>query len=199
MAERCSRFAERRDEALELLAKKGFMQVGMRELAACLGLSAGTLYHYYSSKQEMLFEVIEELYEQRLRIVAHVGDLPQTRQDRLNALIIAHLKLRADMPWHSCLGERDICCLTAEQQYRVKTLREQYERALHTLLGAASKASEPASLTIALLIANLLNSTPAWLADSTLEQQTRNELLHAFLMTAVGKLLTYRTSADGAV
>ncbi|WP_338509167.1 helix-turn-helix domain-containing protein [Pseudomonas poae] len=38
------------------------MQVGMRELAACLGLSAGTLYHYYSSKQEMLFEVIEELY-----------------------------------------------------------------------------------------------------------------------------------------
>ncbi|WP_244265385.1 TetR/AcrR family transcriptional regulator [Pseudomonas fluorescens] len=182
---------------MELFAKKGFMQVGMRELAACLGLSAGTLYHYYSSKQEMLFEVIEELYEQRLRLVAQVGDRPKKRQDRLNALIIAHLKLHDDMPWHSRLAERDICCLTVEQQCRIKTLRERYERSLHTVLGATSEASESAYLTIAALVASLLNSTPAWLIDSTLEKQTREELLQTLLTTAVGKLLTYCNSDDG--
>lgn len=197
MVERCSRFAERREKAVELFAKKGFMQVGMRELAACLGLSAGTPYHYYSSKQEMLFEVIEELYEQRLRLVAQVGDRPKKRQDRLNALIIAHLKLHDDMPWHSRLAERDICCLTVEQQCRIKTLRERYERSLHTVLGATSEASESAYLTIAALVASLLNSTPAWLIDSTLEKQTREELLQTLLTTAVGKLLTYCNSDDG--
>ncbi|NMZ51896.1 TetR/AcrR family transcriptional regulator [Pseudomonas poae] len=197
MVERCSRFAERRDKAVELFAKKGFMQVGMRELAACLGLSAGTLYHYYSSKQEMLFEVIEELYEQRLRLVAQVGDRPKNRHDRINALIIAHLKLHDDMPWHSCLAERDISCLTVEQQCKIKKLRERYEQSLNTVLGATSEASESAYLTIAVLVANLLNSAPAWLIDSTLEKQTRKELLQALLTTAVGKLLTYCASADG--
>ncbi|BCQ60963.1 hypothetical protein PBOI14_27130 [Pseudomonas sp. Boi14] len=39
MAERCSRFAESRDKALELFASKGFGQVGMRELASHLGLT----------------------------------------------------------------------------------------------------------------------------------------------------------------
>jgi hypothetical protein len=39
MPERCSRFAEYRDKVLELFASKGFGQVGMRELATCLGLS----------------------------------------------------------------------------------------------------------------------------------------------------------------
>ena len=46
MPERCSRFAEYRDKVLELFASKGFGQVGMRELATCLGLAPGSLYHH---------------------------------------------------------------------------------------------------------------------------------------------------------
>ncbi|MNM13398.1 HTH-type transcriptional repressor KstR2 [compost metagenome] len=66
MPERCSRFAEYRDKVLELFASKGFGQVGMRELATCLGLSPGSLYHHYPSKQHLLLDLIEEFYEELL-------------------------------------------------------------------------------------------------------------------------------------
>nr|BFE97996.1 hypothetical protein GCM10020185_85320 [Pseudomonas brassicacearum subsp. brassicacearum] len=62
MAERCSRFAESRDKALELFANKGFGQVGMRELASHLGLTPGSLYHHYPSKQHLLADLIEEFF-----------------------------------------------------------------------------------------------------------------------------------------
>ena len=36
----------------------------MRELAAHVGLTAGSLYHHFPSKQDLLFDLIEELYEE---------------------------------------------------------------------------------------------------------------------------------------
>ena len=58
MPERCERFAEYRDKVLELFASKGFGQVGMRELATCLGLAPGSLYHHYPRKQHLLLDLI---------------------------------------------------------------------------------------------------------------------------------------------
>ena len=43
-AMRCANFEERRDQAMALFAEKGFGQVSMRELAAHVGLTAGSLY-----------------------------------------------------------------------------------------------------------------------------------------------------------
>ncbi len=47
VSERRSHFGQYRPQVLELLASKGFSQVGMRELASSLGLSPGALYHHY--------------------------------------------------------------------------------------------------------------------------------------------------------
>ncbi|RMH81683.1 TetR/AcrR family transcriptional regulator, partial [Pseudomonas sp. AOB-7] len=50
-----------RGKALALFAERGFAQVGMRELALHLGMAAGSLYHHFESKEQLLFELIEEL------------------------------------------------------------------------------------------------------------------------------------------
>lgn len=63
-AMRCANFEERRDRAMALFAEKGFGQVSMRELAAHVGLTAGSLYHHFPSKQDLLYDLIEELYEE---------------------------------------------------------------------------------------------------------------------------------------
>ncbi|SUD70117.1 TetR family transcriptional regulator [Pseudomonas putida] len=63
-AMRCANFEERRDRAMALFAEKGFGQVSMRELAAHLGMTAGSLYHHFPSKQDLLYDLIEELYEE---------------------------------------------------------------------------------------------------------------------------------------
>jgi AcrR family transcriptional regulator len=189
MPERCSRFAEYRDIVLELFASKGFGQVGMRELATCLGLSPGSLYHHYPSKQHLLLDLIEEFYEELLLTLGRIDQKGSAKRDKLPNLIRAHLNLHREMPWHFRLAERDSGCLNAEQQARVRQLREQYERTLLKMLGAPSRLGEQGLIAAGHAIANLLNSAPGWLANHPLEEAQRDELLESLVIGAVERLL----------
>ena len=46
------------DSAAVLFARRGYHAVGIRELADSVGLSTSTLYHYYATKQDILYAVI---------------------------------------------------------------------------------------------------------------------------------------------
>ena len=196
MPERCSRFAEYRDKVLELFASKGFGQVGMRELATCLGLSPGSLYHHYPSKQHLLLDLIEEFYEELLATLGRIKQKAPGKRDRLNSLIRAHLNLHRDMPWHFRLVERDSDCLNDEQQARVRHLREQYERQLMVILGARSRFSESGLLAAGHAIAALLNSAPSWLASHALEEGEHTELLENMVGGAIERLLAPKRPSE---
>ena len=199
MPERCSRFAEYRDKVLELFASKGFGQVGMRELATCLGLSPGSLYHHYPSKQHLLLDLIEEFYEELLCALERTGDKVSVKRDRLDNLIHAHLKLHQEMPWHFRLVERDSGCLDEPQQGRVRQLREQYERRLLLKLGVKSGLDEPAQRAVGHAIANLLNSAPGWLAQGSLDERVRDELLGNMMSGAIEQLVRPKGASIGGL
>lgn len=195
MPERCERFAEYRDKVLELFASKGFGQVGMRELATCLGLAPGSLYHHYPSKQHLLADLIEEFYEE---LLATLGRLDKkAKRGMLPSLIQAHLNLHREMPWHFRLAERDSGCLNEDQQQRVRHLREQYEHRLLQMLGPKSRLSEQGQWAAGHAIGNLLNSAPGWLALHPLGDAERDELLENLVSGAVERLL--RPSVPRAV
>ncbi|PMZ38996.1 TetR family transcriptional regulator, partial [Pseudomonas sp. GW247-3R2A] len=80
-------------------------------------------------------------------------------------------------------------CLNAEQQARVRQLREQYERTLLKMLGAPSRLGEQGLIAAGHAIANLLNSAPGWLAHHPLEEAQRDELLESLVIGAVERLL----------
>lgn len=52
--------------ALQLMIENGFAAMSMRSLAKRVGLHAGSLYHHFSSKQDVLEEVLDALLQQRL-------------------------------------------------------------------------------------------------------------------------------------
>ncbi|WP_092142188.1 MULTISPECIES: TetR/AcrR family transcriptional regulator [unclassified Pseudomonas] len=196
MAERCSRFAESRDKALELFASKGFGQVGMRELASHLGLTPGSLYHHYPSKQHLLADLIEEFFEELLATLGRIEQQPRDKRGNLQRLIRAHLKLHREMPWHFRLVERDSGCLNLEQQRRVQHLREQYERRLLLMLGTPRRLPSRAIAAAGHAIATLLNSAPSWLAHQPLEQHEHDELLENLLAGAIERLLASKVAAE---
>ncbi|WP_420235513.1 TetR/AcrR family transcriptional regulator [Pseudomonas sp. ABY48] len=196
MAERCSRFAESRDKVLELFASKGFGQVGMRELASHLGLTPGSLYHHYPSKQHLLADLIEEFFEELLATLGRIELQPRDKRGNLQRLIRAHLKLHREMPWHFRLVERDRGCLNVEQQQRVQHLREQYERRLLLILGPVRRLPSQAIAAAGHAIATLLNSAPSWLAHHPLEQHEHDELLENLLAGAIERVLSSKIAAE---
>jgi AcrR family transcriptional regulator len=51
------------EESFELFAELGYSNISMRQLAQRMGVSTGTLYHYFSSKEAMFLQLVEELIQ----------------------------------------------------------------------------------------------------------------------------------------
>jgi AcrR family transcriptional regulator len=187
--ERCSRINGHREKMLELFAEKGFGQVGMRELASHVGLSVGSLYHHYPSKQHLLLDVIEEFYEELMAVLDCIEQQAPARQGLLPAIIQAHLKLHLEMPCHFRLVERDIGCLNGEQREQVRPLREHYERSLFALLRPSAACLGPRAVADAAIIAHLLTSAPGWLTQQSLEPRERDALLQCLVSGGIDRVL----------
>ncbi|MFJ4398306.1 TetR/AcrR family transcriptional regulator [Pseudomonas sp. NPDC089396] len=169
-AMRCTSFEERRDRAMALFAEKGFGQVSMRELAAHVGLTAGSLYHHFPSKQDLLFDLIEELYEE-LQATLEQGRRAMARGgSALSCLIAAHWQLHAERPLQFRLAERDFCCLSETQQERLAALRKRYETGLLRLIAPQAKLPGDALAATAQVVATLLNQLPGMLKALPQEQ-----------------------------
>ncbi len=169
-AMRCANFEERRDRAMALFAEKGFGQVSMRELAAHVGLTAGSLYHHFPSKQDLLFDLIEELYEE-LQATLEQGRRAMARGGSAMAcLIAAHWQLHAERPMQFRLAERDLCCLSEAQQARLGLLRKRYEAGLLRLIAPRATLQGEVLVATAHVVATLLNQLPGMLKGLPEEQ-----------------------------
>ncbi|NIF27051.1 TetR/AcrR family transcriptional regulator [Pantoea sp. Tr-811] len=169
-AMRCANFEERRDRAMALFAEKGFGQVSMRELAAHVGLTAGSLYHHFPSKQDLLYDLIEELYEE-LQATLEQGRRAMARgASAMGCLIAAHWQLHAERPLQFRLAERDLCCLSEAQQARLAVLRKGYEAGLLRLIAPRSMLQKEEWVATAHVLATLLNQLPGMLKGLPEEQ-----------------------------
>ncbi len=176
--ERCERFASNRDKAVELFARKGFAQVGMRELADYLGMSPGSLYHHYPSKRHLLLDIIEEFYEE---LLAALAPLRIRVEGSTGEVIHVHARLHQRMPRHFCIALRDSGCLATEQQHSVQQLHTQYEARLMGLLGRRCDGGGP--------VAPLLNIVHAWFSGQRLEDDATARLMEAALAAALERVL----------
>ncbi|MBF8747348.1 TetR/AcrR family transcriptional regulator [Pseudomonas monteilii] len=189
-ASRCANFEERRDRALALFAEKGFGQVSMRELAAHVGLTAGSLYHHFPSKQELLFDLIEELYEE-LQASLELGRRAMARGgSALSCLIAAHWQLHAERPLQFRLAERDFCCLSQAQQACLTLQRKHYEAGLLCLLAPRATLDAAALETTAQVLATLLNQLPGML--HALPQKQALDLMESLLTVSIERTLPSR-------
>ena len=77
--------------ACSVIARRGFHQASIREIARAAGLSLAGLYHYVGAKDELLFLVLGRSLDRLLQILD--GNLAEagTPESRLRALIQTHL------------------------------------------------------------------------------------------------------------
>jgi AcrR family transcriptional regulator len=169
-----------------LFAEKGFAAVGMRELAAQMGVTPGALYHHYPSKQHLLFDFVEEFYDELLTALEHMN---VAAVDRVGEIISAHLDLYPRLHWHFRIATRDGGSLPPELQDEVLDLKERYHHKLASLLDFQRFECADEMLAVNNAIAALLNSTPTWAPSSTLEEHAQRALLENLLRGAIERLL----------
>ncbi|WP_153787988.1 TetR/AcrR family transcriptional regulator [Pseudomonas sp. EMN2] len=188
-AMRCANFEERRDRAMALFAEKGFGQVSMRELAAHVGLTAGSLYHHFPSKQDLLYDLIEELYEELQATLDQGRRALAKGKPVLACLIEAHWQLHGERPLQFRLAERDFCCLSEAQQARLLLLRERYEAGLLRLIAPQARLDGAALAATGHVLATLLNQLPGWLRERDLGEAQGLALMESLVLGGIERTL----------
>lgn len=130
-------------KAASLIAEKGFTAMSMRDLQASLGVSLAGLYHYFSSKDDLLFQLqhrtFTALYQQQQRIAAEPG----SPEERFRRLLAGHLQFYAEhtAELKSCTFELE--SLRGEPFRIVEEIRRDYYRLMTSAIAAV--AGSPAA------------------------------------------------------
>ena len=133
-------------KAASLIAEKGFAAMSMRDLQASLGVSLAGLYHYFSSKDDLLFQLqfrtFSALYEQQQKIAAEPG----TPDERFLRLLTGHLQFysRHSAELKSCTFELE--SLKGKPYRVVEEIRRRYYRLMTTAI--AEVAEGPGSAAV---------------------------------------------------
>jgi AcrR family transcriptional regulator len=124
--------------AAEVFREKGFHKAGMREIADGLGVAPGALYYYFASKEELLYACqdisLTRLIESARRILRQ--DAPA--DERLRALIAAHLDLTLDELGGSA-AHVEFHALPPERLAEIVKKRDTYERLIRRVIRGGIK------------------------------------------------------------
>ncbi|MEM8604047.1 MAG: TetR/AcrR family transcriptional regulator, partial [Cyanobacteria bacterium P01_H01_bin.121] len=72
---------------LQIFAERGYGSATMRQIAKGLGVSTGTLYHYFPSKESIFMQLIQELCEQDISTFLAQAPQSGTLAERLQAAL----------------------------------------------------------------------------------------------------------------
>ncbi len=73
-------------KCFDLFASKGYASITMREIAQKLGVSTGTLYHYFPNKEAMFVQLVEERYRQTIASIAPDIEKAQTLAEKIDVV-----------------------------------------------------------------------------------------------------------------
>ncbi|MHC1560600.1 TetR/AcrR family transcriptional regulator [Actinomycetospora sp. C-140] len=165
---------ERRTEivaaAAGIFADQGYAAVGMRDIADAIGIRGASLYHHFSSKEEILYAicltVTQEPCDQNLPLL----DAPGTPSERLAALIRAHIRHLLHRRVEYMVGLHERPALTPTHRAEIDDYLHHYNRRVRDVLAAGIRSGEFRALDpgiAALGILDMLNGVSGWIRGTS--------------------------------
>jgi AcrR family transcriptional regulator len=122
------------EAATALFSEKGYHGTSMREVAAAVGIRAGSLYNHFPGKEDLLFRiahgVMGELLEGGRAAIAGHDDAA----GRLRALVRWHVVYHAEKRFQARVADEQLHALGAERRARAIAVRDEYTRLFKDIL-----------------------------------------------------------------
>jgi TetR/AcrR family transcriptional regulator, cholesterol catabolism regulator len=83
--------------AISLFKEKGFHRTTTREIAKLAGFSIGTLYEYIRSKEDILYLVCDQIYDEVQEKIQNVLNLKQVTTETIRLGIAAYFRIMDEM------------------------------------------------------------------------------------------------------
>jgi AcrR family transcriptional regulator len=124
-------------------SSRGYEAASMREIAADAGINIATLYFYCSTKEQLLFDVLQEAMLDLLNgFRSTLETAGPTWTDKLTAAIEFHVGFCAERAFGTTMSMADLHRLTDEHQAEHFAARDEYDRELRAVLQEGIDAGE---------------------------------------------------------
>jgi AcrR family transcriptional regulator len=152
--------------AAVLFSERGYHAVGIRDLAEAVGLSTSTLYHYYRTKQDILFAIISRfLAEFTERLIPGLRDASVPPRRRLERAVTEHVLLTVARSEELLVGSPVLNALSPDQQARVAAMRREYRDAVRDVIAEGAAAGDfhvADPLLTAMAMLDMLDGIRSW-------------------------------------
>ena len=180
--------------ARDVIARRGFQQASIREIASASGLSLAGLYHYVGGKDELLFLILDRSLDRLLSALEAAWRETNTPAERLRALVNTHLDFASHDPHALKIINRDHDLLAEPHRSEVAGKRQEYLRRGLAVLRELDphQRSEEELLSATNLLLGMLNGigTRPFVRSGrsvrTLANEVASLFLHGFLDRGTG-------------
>jgi AcrR family transcriptional regulator len=165
-----------RRAAVELFASRGYANTSVQQIVEAAGVTKGAMYHYFRSKDDLLFGIYEHLLTlQGERLAAIVAGGGATA-GRLRAACVDVIETSIEFLDEGTVFFRSAHMLSPERQLEVKHRRRLYNDAFAALVEAGQREGIYRSdIPRAVLVANFfsdLHYLPQWYSPEGPEGRT---------------------------
>jgi len=179
-----------RKAAIARIFRYGFEAMNLRDLAADVNLTVGSLYNYIPQKQEFLAVLLESILHELLSdLDAQVSPIADPRE-KLLAFVRFHIEWHTARKEEVFIGNMELRSLSPQQHARVIALRKRYEAYLQAILRQGARAGHwtirDVKVTSYAMLA-MLTGVSNWYRQGGRLSQTRLIKLHERLVAgAIG-------------
>lgn len=116
-----------RTAALDLFSTVGFSGTGIRSIAKEAGVSLASLYHYMSTKEDLLVEMLTENILTLLHDAEVATQTMVKPTDKLAALVRVHVRIHTSQRLLCIVSDTELRSLTGAPKDRIIAYRDNYE------------------------------------------------------------------------
>lgn len=140
-------YASLLEAATTLFAQRGYQSASLQDIAASLGLIKASVYHYVSSKDDLLFAILESIHTEFRSNLADAKVTSADTEGTLRAFVEGHLRVVLARQAQLRIFERDFSQLSEDRRAVITAQRDEYEHHFHDLVEAyvrgGSAGTEP--------------------------------------------------------
>lgn len=120
--------------ATRLFAEKGFEATSVQEIVQLAGVTKGALYHYFSAKDDLLYEVYARVLRMQTERLNRFADAPEPIQDRLRAASVDVVVTSIANLDDTKIFQRSMHQLSPDRQRAVREHRRRYHERFRSLI-----------------------------------------------------------------
>ncbi|HEY5674267.1 MAG TPA: TetR/AcrR family transcriptional regulator [Malonomonas sp.] len=141
MADTVSRREIILQQAAHLFREKGYPGANLRELARRAGIQGGSIYHHFASKQEILFQLMDQTMSDMIERLTQQLVGAQTPLEKLRRTIHFHIEYHVTGPDQTYITDEELRNLEPENYLKVVAKRDRYQKIIEQIM-SDGKAKE---------------------------------------------------------